>query len=130
MSLGPAAAVSGRGRRPSIVLAATASVVVAGALLPLAYLVVRALGADEEARAAVQLGTTLRLVLDTALLVAGVVAVTLLLGTALAWLVVRSDLPWRRAWGVALTLPLVIPSYVAALVLLGALGPKGSSSRR
>jgi len=125
MSLGPAAAVSGRGRRPSIVLAATASVVVAGALLPLAYLVVRALGADEEARAAVQLGTTLRLVLDTALLVAGVVAVTLLLGTALAWLVVRSDLPWRRAWGVALTLPLVIPSYVAALVLLGALGPKG-----
>jgi len=64
-------------------------------------------------------------VLDTALLVAGVVAMTLVLGTALAWLVVRSDLPWRRFWGVALTLPLVIPSYVGALVLLGALGPKG-----
>jgi iron(III) transport system permease protein len=125
VSVGPAAAVTPRGRRPPAVLAATAAIVVAAALLPLAYLLVRGLGADEESRAAVRLGPTLRLVLDTAVLVVGVVACTLVLGTALAWLVVRSDLPGRRAWGVALTLPLVIPSYVGALVLLGALGPKG-----
>src|SRR5688572_1913231 len=123
MSARPATATV-RGRRPPRLLAGTAALVVGAALLPLAYLVVRALGADEEARAAVRTGPTLQLVLETALLVAGVVAVTVTLGTALAWLVVRTDLPGARVWGVALTLPLVIPSYVGALVLLGALGPK------
>ena len=125
MTAEPAAAASRRGRRPPVLLAVLSTAVVGAALLPLAYLLVRALGADEEARAAVRLEQTLRLILDTALLVAGVVTVALVLGTGLAWLVVRTDVPGRRAWGVALTLPLVIPSYVAALVLLGALGPKG-----
>ena len=125
MTVGPAGAAPVRSRRPSSLLAATAVAVVAGTLLPLAYLLVRAAEADEQARAAVRLGPTSRLVLDTSLLVAGVVTVTLALGMTLAWLVVRSDLPWRRGWGVALTLPLVIPSYVGALVLLGAFGPKG-----
>ena len=48
-----------------------------------------------------------------------------MIGVALAWLVTRTDLPGRRLWGVAAALPLVIPSYVAALALLGALGPRG-----
>jgi iron(III) transport system permease protein len=125
MTSEPVAAPRTRGHRAPLFLAVAATAVVAAALLPLAYLLVRAVGADEDARAAVQAVPTLRLVADTALLVGGVVAVTLALGTALAWLVVRTDLPGRRAFGVALTLPLVIPSYVGALVLLGALGPKG-----
>ena len=119
------AAAARRGHRPPILLAALATLSVAAALLPLAYLLYRGLGADAEARAAVRLGPTLRLVLDTVLLVVGVVAAALAIGTAAAWLVVRSDLPGRRLWGVALTLPLVIPSYVGALVLLGALGTRG-----
>ena len=121
----PATAATARGRRPPALLTGTALLVVAAGLLPLAYLLVRGLGADAEARAAVQPGPTLRLVLDTALLVSGVLVATLVLGTTLAWLVVRSDLPGRRLWAVVLTLPLVIPSYVGALILLGALGPKG-----
>jgi iron(III) transport system permease protein len=125
MSARTATAASLRGRRPSAVLGALAAVTVGAALLPLAYLVIRALGADAEAREAVRPGPTLRLVLDTVLLLAGVVAVATVVGTVLAWLVVRTDLPLRRLWGVALTLPLVIPSYVAALILLGALGPRG-----
>ncbi|MCP9485081.1 MAG: iron ABC transporter permease [Gaiellaceae bacterium MAG52_C11] len=114
-----------RGRRPPLLLWALASAAVGAALLPLGYLVLRGLGADDEARAAVGVRPTAELVLDTVFLVTGVVALTLVLGTVLAWLVVRSDLPMRRLLGVALTLPLVIPSYVGALVLLGALGPKG-----
>ena len=43
----------------------------------------------------------------------------------LAWLVVRTDLPGRRLWALAASLPLVIPSFVAALALLGALAPRG-----
>jgi iron(III) transport system permease protein len=129
MNTAPAAAAPRGGGRPGA-LAAAAVIVVASVLLPCIYLVIRAFGADENARAAVQLQPTLRLVFDTLLLVVGVVAVTLVIGTALAWLVVRTDLPGARIWGVALTLPLVIPSYVGALVLLGALGPTGLLQQR
>ena len=48
-----------------------------------------------------------------------------LVGVPLAWLVTRTDLPGRAVWTVAFALPLVIPSYVAALTVLGALGPRG-----
>jgi len=120
-----AAAVSPPGRRaPLALVVAAAAVGVAGAL-PLAYLVRRALSADAEARSLVPLSTTVELVVATALLAAGVVAFALALGAPLAWLVVRTDLPGRRLWGLAATLPLVIPSFVAALALLGALAPRG-----
>jgi iron(III) transport system permease protein len=91
--------------------------------LPLAYLVVRAGAGD--AWDIVFRRRTLELIWSTGILVAGVVAATLLVAVPLAWLVVRTDLPGRRAWAVAGALPLVIPSYVAALCLLGALGPRG-----
>ena len=120
-----AARPGGRRRRPPVLLGALATVTAAAAVLPVVYLLVRGLGADAETRAAIPPGTLARLTLQTALLTAGVVAVALVVGTALAWLTVRSDLRWRRGWAVAATLPLVIPSYVAALALLGAFGPKG-----
>jgi iron(III) transport system permease protein len=120
-----AAAVSPPGRRaPLVLVVAAAAVGVAGAA-PLAYLVRRAMSADAEARALVPLSTTVDLVVGTALLAAGVVVAALALGVPLAWLVVRTDLPGRRLWGLAATLPLVIPSFVAALALLGALAPRG-----
>ncbi len=125
MSGTAAAARPGGRRRPPILLGALAACTAAAAVLPVVYLLVRGLGADAETRAAIPPETLARLTLQTALLTAGVVAVTLVVGTSLAWLIVRSDLPWRRGWAVASTLPLVIPSYVAALALLGAFGPKG-----
>jgi iron(III) transport system permease protein len=120
-----AAAARPRGRRPPILLTLAAAAVTAAALLPLAYLVVRALDSSAAERASVQAGPTARLVLDTALLVGGVVGLALVVGVPLAWLVVRTDLPGRRALAVLAALPLVVPSYVAALALLGALGPRG-----
>src|SRR5690606_11220456 len=42
-----------------------------------------------------------------------------------AWLISRTDLPWRRFWSVALSLPLAIPSYVGAFAIIAALGPRG-----
>ena len=68
---------------------------------------------------------TLALVLRTVLLVVGVVTATILVAVPFAWLVVRTDLPGRRIWATAAALPLVIPSYVAALCLLGLFGEKG-----
>ena len=112
-------------RRAPLVLAASAFAVVGAVLLPLAYLIVRASTADADAWAVLEPSTTGRLVADTGVLVAGVVAASLAIGVPFAWLVVRSDLPGRTLWAVAGALPLVIPSYVAALALLGALGPRG-----
>jgi iron(III) transport system permease protein len=122
----PTAAGSTARRRPPPLLAAAAIGVIALVLLPLVYLVLRAGTGGLEAWADV-LGRerTLELVGKTVLLVVLVTAAAVALGVPLAWLVVRSDLPGRRVWGVAAGLPLVIPSYVAALVLLAAFGPRG-----
>jgi iron(III) transport system permease protein len=115
----------GPGRRAPLVLAAPAVVTVAAVLLPLGYLVVRASSARREAWEILDPAVTGRLVLDTAVLTAVVVACAAAIGLPLAWLVMRTDLPGRGFWAVAAALPLVVPSYVAALALLGALGPRG-----
>ena len=112
------------GDRAPLFLTLPAITTSAAVLLPVAYLVVRASEADRDTWAVLD-RTTARLVLDTGLLVAGVIAAALAVGVPLAWLVVRTDVPGRRFWAVAAALPLVIPSYVAALALLGALGPRG-----
>ena len=56
--------------------------------------------------------STLQLVANTVLLVAGDLVAAILVGVPPAWLVARTDLPGRRVLAVAAPLPLVIPSYV------------------
>ena len=124
MTSGAAAAASRGGRTPPVLVAA-AVVVALAAVLPVTYLALRAFSADESARALAPPSTALELAWDTAILASGVVLATLVVGVPLAWLVVRTDLPGRRLWGLAASLPLVIPSFVAALALLGAFAPRG-----
>ena len=45
---------------------------------------------------------------------------TAILGTSLAWLIARTDLPGRRFWRIAAPLPLVFPSFVGAFCFLAA----------
>lgn len=62
----------------------------------------------------------------TVVLMAGVVAGTLVIGGGLAWLVAAYDFPGRRAWSWLLVLPMAVPAYVLAFVavsLLDAPGP-------
>ena len=120
---------AGAGRRPPLLLVLAATAVVAALVLPLAYLLVRAAGGGTDALAVLWDDGTLRLVRSTLLLVAGVVAASVLVGVPLAWLVTRTDLPGRRGWAAAAALPLVVPSYVAALALLGAFGERGLLQR-
>jgi len=47
------------------------------------------------------------------------------IGTGLAWLTTRSDVPWRRLWRTVAPLPLVFPSFVAASALLAGFAPGG-----
>jgi iron(III) transport system permease protein len=49
----------------------------------------------------------------------------LLIGTLTAYLTARTDIFGRRAWMLIAALPLVVPSYVAALTIIGATGPGG-----
>ncbi len=61
----------------------------------------------------------------TVLLAMSVAGLASGVGTILAWLIVRSDLPGRAVWRVILVLPLVLPSFVGAAAFLAALAPGG-----
>ncbi|HJQ78244.1 MAG TPA: iron ABC transporter permease [Acidimicrobiia bacterium] len=77
------------------------------------------------AGSAVSVGRLVELLVATLALTAAVTVTALAIGTATAWLTTRTDLPGRRFWLVAAALPLVIPSYMAALTVVGATGPGG-----
>ncbi len=82
--------------------------------MPLVYLAVRALDSGVPAFLAV-LGRprTVELLVRSVSLAAAVTATCMVVAVLAAWLVVRTDLPGRRAAGVLLALPLAVPSYVA-----------------
>jgi iron(III) transport system permease protein len=67
----------------------------------------------------------LELTVNTVALVAGVGAGTLLLGTALGWLVTSYEFPGRRFFEWALILPLALPAYVIGFAVLGILDYPG-----
>jgi iron(III) transport system permease protein len=75
--------------------------------------------------AIIPLDRLFELLLNTLALTIAVTATALSLGTTTAWLTNRTDIPGRRIWMVLAGLPLVIPSYMAALTLIGATGPGG-----
>ena len=49
----------------------------------------------------------------------------LVLGTGLAWLTTRTDLPLNRLWRILLPLPLVFPTFVGAAAFIHTLNPGG-----
>jgi iron(III) transport system permease protein len=67
----------------------------------------------------------LELTLNTVTLVAGVGVGTLVLGTALGWLVTSYEFPGRRLFEWALILPLALPAYVIGFAVLGLLDYPG-----
>jgi iron(III) transport system permease protein len=92
---------------------------------PLLYVVWRNLttGADvlEELRQGGATGSLGR----TIVLATTVSASAAVLGTGLAWLTTRTDLPARRVWRVLAPLPLVFPSFVGALAFISAFAQGG-----
>ncbi len=98
-------------------------------VLPPLYLALRALGSGSDAWELVFRWRGLQTLLRTLALAGAVTGAATLLAVPLAWLTLRTDLPGRRAWAVATILPLVIPSYVAGLVVVVALGPRGMLQR-
>lgn len=64
--------------------------------------------------------------LGRTILLSGSVSISaVVIGTTLAWLLVRTAIPARRFWRVAVVLPLVLPSFVGAAAFLAAMAPGG-----
>jgi iron(III) transport system permease protein len=120
-----------RGRLPlrfsgsSLILGGMAALVGAALLLPLVYLVVRAIEIDQPVTELLLRPRIVATLARTLGLAAGVTALSLLIAVPLGWLTVRSDVPLRRWWALLALLPLVIPSYVGAYLFASAFGPRG-----
>lgn len=110
--------------RPPVGLAVAAVALAAAFLGPLAYLAIRVAGVDDLGGTLFDRGTWVPL-RSTVTLAVAVAAAGAVVGTGLAWLTMRTDLPLRRLWSVAAVLPLVYPSFIGAAALVAAVAPGG-----
>jgi iron(III) transport system permease protein len=106
-------------------LVAVAGLVTGLILLVPLYLLVRSLGAGQEAVVTLLSLRTLQVLGNTVLLATAVTLGATALAVPLAWLTTATDLPGRRLWAVLVALPLILPSYVAAFIYVSMLSPKG-----
>ena len=100
-------------------------VVAAIVLTPIVYLLIRTLGADATVWSSLFNLRTLQVIGRTLWLVFTVTTLSAIIALPLGWFTVRTDLPLRRLWMVLTVLPLVIPSYVGAYLVVAAFGPRG-----
>ena len=114
-----------RGRGASGALWALAIAVTLPGAAPIAYLVWTVLRPGGLDAGGIGVGRLADLLGATLLLVVTVTMTAVALGTATAWLTTRTDLRGRGLWSTLVSLPLVIPSYVGALAMLGSSGNGG-----
>jgi iron(III) transport system permease protein len=106
-------------------LSLTASLIGLAVILPVIYLLIRASESGPAMLDIMLRPRTLTVLWNSILLTALVTLSASAIGLLIAWLTVRTDMPGRNFWAVATSLPLVLPSYVGAFALIGALGPRG-----
>ncbi|MBB6451105.1 iron(III) transport system permease protein [Geomicrobium halophilum] len=96
--------------------------------VPLLYVVVRSFSAGAERWMNILDERIPGLLWNTLSLTVMVTVFAVILGVSLAWIVHRTDLPFKKAWQWLLALPLVIPPYIGAAVYIIILGPVGWAS--
>lgn len=112
---------------PPLFLVFTAALTAIALALPLTYLVIRTVGVGgEQLLALVSSPRTIEVLLNSAGIAVAAPLFSALIAVPIAFLTVRTDLPWRRFWLIATTLPLAVPDYVGCFALIAAFGPKGS----
>lgn len=112
-------------RRAPIALSATSVLVALVFATPLAYLISRVAVGDVRMSSVVSDDRVQDALWRTIVLASLVAVSAAVIGTALAWLVARSDVPYRRVFAVLVPLPLVFPSFVGALALRASVSPGG-----
>lgn len=101
-------------RRPYL-LATTSALVVAGLMVPLAFLLVEASQVGwPNVWSYISQSIVLTLLWNTIRLAASVTVLAAIVGTGAAWLTERTMIPARRFLAVLLMLPLVVPDFVLA----------------
>jgi iron(III) transport system permease protein len=93
--------------------------------LPLFYVVLKAFAAGPDQWAKVFDPRYLPLLENTFFLTTIVTLLSSFLGVSLAFLVIKTDLPFHSLWRVLLIAPLAIPTYVGSLVYIIFFGPRG-----
>ena len=111
--------------RPPAVIWLPALVIAALLLISPVYLAIRTVGAGPDAAELIFRTRTFWVVLRTLSLMAAVMVGCIVIAVPLAWLSVRTDLPWRGFWRVATMLPLALPSYIVGFAIAIGLGPRG-----
>ena len=112
-------------RSPPVGLTLLAVAITALLVLPVIYLGIRSFDAGTEAWQLLARPRIVAVIGRSLLLVVSVTAVASALAVPIAWLLTRTDLPGRGGWTVVMALPLVVPSFIYALVAGTALGPRG-----
>lgn len=108
-------AASGRRRRAPRALLAAAAVGPVLVLLPLALTLYRAgTFGFQEAAELIFRPLVGELLVNTLSIMIGATLLCVLLGTALAWWVERTDVPGRRAWALLGAAPLAMPAFVTS----------------
>ena len=110
---------------PVWVVIAAGSVVIA-AMLPVVYLFIRGVEGGEATWDFLTRPQSMKVIWRTVTVIFTVTLFSLVVAVPAAWLTMRTNMPFRRVLAVALSLPLVVPSFVMATTLIEALGPKGS----
>jgi iron(III) transport system permease protein len=101
------------------------ALVTALTLLPVAALAVMAAGASFDLWRHLAVNVLPAALPTTAMLLAGVGVLVVVIGTGAAWLVTAYEFPGRRVLDWALLLPLAVPTYVVAFAYLDLLHPIG-----
>ena len=112
---------------PPLFLVFTAALTAFAIALPLTYLVIRTAGVGgEQLLALVSRPRAIAVLLNSVGMAVAATLFSALIAVPLAFLTLRTDLPWRHFWLIATTLPLAVPDYVGCFALIAAFGPKGS----
>lgn len=112
-------------RQPPALLFLFGGLATALVAIPLSYLLVKAVSADQAVWERLAQTRLLGLMFNTISLAATVTAGTVVIGVSLAWLVERTNLWGRRVWRWLLAMPLAIPTYIGAIIHLSLLRPRG-----
>lgn len=112
--------------RPPTILILVGVIIASAMLLPIFYLVLRSLTIGPEILSLFFNKRLLIVMVNSTLLAFFVTAFSTFISIPLAYLTVRTDLPFKGFWSVATVLPLAIPSYVGSYAVIAAFGPKGS----
>ena len=115
----------GKKTAPTTFLLLAAILFSAISALPIGYLVIKAFGAGSRGLEIIFRPSTFQVLINSIGLATSVTLSAILIGVSIAWLTVRTDLPFRNFWATITPLPLALPSYVGAFTLIAALGPRG-----